>query len=181
MVVAHGNLIHSFHAIIQAIPITTDDAVLSVLPMSHMFERGAGILAPIGVGATVAFAERQIERWAADMAEVKPTLMATIPFFFERLEQRVLADLGPGWAIAGRCSGGRPGSAAATTRTTSPAGPTAHGSVFADGSRLARCSHHSGERLVDGCATSSPAARRSLSPPACSSSRSASRSWRATD
>ena len=99
VVVSHGNLVHSFHAIVQAIPITSADIVLSVLPMSHMFERGAGILAPIGVGATVAFAERQIERWAADMAEVRPTLMATIPLFFERLEQRILADVarGPGY------------------------------------------------------------------------------------
>ncbi|HET9496873.1 MAG TPA: long-chain fatty acid--CoA ligase [Candidatus Limnocylindria bacterium] len=96
VVVAHGNLVHSFHAIVQAIPITSADTVLSVLPMSHMFERGAGILAPIGVGATVAFAERQIERWAADMAEVRPTLMATIPLFFERLEQRILADVARG-------------------------------------------------------------------------------------
>ncbi|HJT64124.1 MAG TPA: AMP-binding protein [Candidatus Limnocylindria bacterium] len=96
VVVAHGNLVHSFHAIVQAIPISRADTILSVLPMSHMFERGAGILAPIGVGATVAFAERQIERWAAGMAEVRPTLMATIPLFFERLEQRVLADIARG-------------------------------------------------------------------------------------
>jgi long-chain acyl-CoA synthetase len=96
VVVAHGNLVHSFHAIVQAIPITSRDTVLSVLPMSHMFERGAGILAPIGVGATVAFAERQIERWAADMAEVRPTLMASIPLFFERIEHRVATELGRG-------------------------------------------------------------------------------------
>ncbi|HJT63932.1 MAG TPA: AMP-binding protein [Candidatus Limnocylindria bacterium] len=96
VVVAHCSLVHSFHAIVQAIPISSADTILSVLPMSHMFERGAGILGPIGVGATVAFAERQIERWAAGMAEVRPTLMATIPLFFERLEQRVLADLARG-------------------------------------------------------------------------------------
>ena len=57
--------------------------------MSHMFERGAGIVVALGIGASVAFAERQIERWAADMAEVRPTLMATIPLFFERIEQHI--------------------------------------------------------------------------------------------
>jgi long-chain acyl-CoA synthetase len=67
-----------------------------------MFERGAGILAPIGVGATVAFAERQIERWAADMAEVQPTLMASIPLFFERIAHRAETELArrPGWRRA---------------------------------------------------------------------------------
>jgi long-chain acyl-CoA synthetase len=99
VVVAHRSLVHSFHATIQAIPITSSDVVLSVLPMSHMFERGAGILAAIGVGATVAFAERQIDRWAANMAEVQPTLMASIPLFFERFEQRVLADLRRGSGV----------------------------------------------------------------------------------
>ncbi len=96
VVVAHGNLVHSFHAIVQAIPITSADLVLSVLPMSHMFERAGGTLALLGVGGTVAFAERQIERWAADMAEVRPTLMASIPLFFERIERRVTADLARG-------------------------------------------------------------------------------------
>jgi long-chain acyl-CoA synthetase len=102
VVVAHRSLVHSFHAICQAIPIGPDDVFLSVLPMSHMFERGAGILAGIGVGATVAFAERQIERWGADMASVRPTLMASIPLFFERIAHRVTAELarGPGYRRA---------------------------------------------------------------------------------
>jgi long-chain acyl-CoA synthetase len=47
----------------------------------------------------VAFAERQIDRWAANMAEVQPTLMASIPLFFERFEQRVLADLRRGSGV----------------------------------------------------------------------------------
>ncbi len=89
VVVAHGNLLHSYQAIRQAIPLSQDDRALSVLPMSHMFERGAGIVVALGIGASVAFAERQIERWAADMAEVRPTLMATIPLFFERIEQHI--------------------------------------------------------------------------------------------
>jgi len=89
VVVAHGNLLHSYQAIRQAIPLSEDDQALSVLPMSHMFERGAGIVVALGIGASVAFAERQIERWAADMAEVRPTMMATIPLFFERIEQHI--------------------------------------------------------------------------------------------
>ena len=99
VVVAHGNLVHSVHAILQGLPMTSADTVLSVLPMSHMFERAAGILAPIGVGATVAFADRQFERWAGDMAQVRPTLMASIPLFFERIEHRVATELarGPGF------------------------------------------------------------------------------------
>jgi long-chain acyl-CoA synthetase len=102
VVASHGNLLHSFHATVQAISITSSDVMLSVLPMSHMFERGGAMLAGLGSGATIAFAERQIERWAADMGEVQPTLMASIPLFFERIEHRIRAGVatGPAWRRA---------------------------------------------------------------------------------
>jgi len=96
VVASHGNLLHSFHATVQAISITSSDVMLSVLPMSHMFERGGAMLAGLGAGATIAFAERQIERWAADMGEVQPTLMASIPLFFERIEHRIKTGVATG-------------------------------------------------------------------------------------
>jgi long-chain acyl-CoA synthetase len=64
--------------------------------MSHMFERGGAMLAGLGAGAAIAFAERQIERWAADMGEVQPTLMASIPLFFERIEHRIKTGVATG-------------------------------------------------------------------------------------
>jgi long-chain acyl-CoA synthetase len=64
--------------------------------MSHMFERGGAMLAGLGAGAAIAFAERQIERWAADMGEVQPTLMASIPLFFERIEHRIRTGVATG-------------------------------------------------------------------------------------
>jgi len=96
VVLAHGNLLHSFHATIVAIPISSTDVLLSVLPLSHVFERVSATLAGLGVGATIAFAERQIERWAADMAEVRPTLMASIPLYFERIEHRIRTGVAAG-------------------------------------------------------------------------------------
>lgn len=96
VVASHGNLLHSFHATVEAISISSTDVMLSVLPMSHMFERGGAMLAGLGAGATIAFAERQIERWAADMGEVRPTLMASIPLFFERIEHRIKTGVATG-------------------------------------------------------------------------------------
>ncbi|MEK6191095.1 MAG: long-chain fatty acid--CoA ligase [Chloroflexota bacterium] len=96
VVASHANLLHSFHATVEAIPITSADVMLSVLPMSHMFERGGAMLAGLGAGATIAFAERQIERWAADMGEVRPTMMASIPLFFERIEHRIKTGVATG-------------------------------------------------------------------------------------
>ena len=85
----HGNVVHSAVAATQAIPISAADVILSVLPLSHMFERGANVLGCLGVGATVVFAERAMERWAADMAEVRPTVLCCVPLFFDLLEQGI--------------------------------------------------------------------------------------------
>jgi long-chain acyl-CoA synthetase len=99
VILTHGNVIHNFEAASQAIPFDENDRALSVLPLSHMLERAAGIYVPLGIGAEVAFAEPVMERWAANLAEVRPTIMVTIPLFFQRIHQRVLAEVGkqPAW------------------------------------------------------------------------------------
>jgi long-chain acyl-CoA synthetase len=61
--------------------------------MSHMLERGAGVYVLLGVGGTVVFAERRMERWAVNMAEVAPTIMVCVPRFFEHIERRIRADV----------------------------------------------------------------------------------------
>jgi long-chain acyl-CoA synthetase len=85
----HGNIVHSALAATQAIPISPADVVLSVLPLSHMFERGANVLACLAAGATVVFADRAMERWGADMVEVRPTVMCCVPLFFDQLERQI--------------------------------------------------------------------------------------------
>jgi long-chain acyl-CoA synthetase len=93
VILTHGNVIHNFEAASQAIPFDENDRALSVLPLSHMLERAAGMYVPLGIGAEVAFAEPVMERWAANLAEVRPTIMVTIPLFFQRIHQRVLSEV----------------------------------------------------------------------------------------
>ena len=40
-----------------------------------------------------------MERWASNLAEVRPTIMVTVPLFFQRIHQRVLAEVDkqPAW------------------------------------------------------------------------------------
>ncbi len=99
VVLTHGNVIHNFEAARQAIPFDEHDLALSVLPLSHMLERAAGLYVPLAIGAGVAFAEPLIERWAANLVEVRPTIMVTIPLFFQRIHQKVLAEVErqPAW------------------------------------------------------------------------------------
>jgi len=99
VVLTHGNVIHNYEAVRQAIPVDENDLALSVLPLSHMLERAAGMYVPLAIGAGVAFAEPVMERWAANLAEVRPTIMVTVPLFFQRIHQRVLSEVDkqPAW------------------------------------------------------------------------------------
>jgi long-chain acyl-CoA synthetase len=98
----HGNVVHSALAATQAIPISPADVILSVLPLSHMFERGANVLACLGAGATVVFADHAMERWAADMLEVRPTVMCCVPLFFDQLERGIRRQVAGGSSSARR-------------------------------------------------------------------------------
>jgi long-chain acyl-CoA synthetase len=90
-VLSHANLLYQFYAATQIIDLYPEDIFLSWLPLAHSFERVAGQVVPFGVGSTVAYAEPLIERLPANMAEVRPTVMAAVPRLYERVYGRVLS------------------------------------------------------------------------------------------
>ena len=71
VVLTHGNILHNFEGGVQAVDFNENDLFLSFLPLSHMTERAAGQIVPLGRGCTIAYAEPAIERLAANMAEVQ--------------------------------------------------------------------------------------------------------------
>jgi long-chain acyl-CoA synthetase len=93
VVLTHGNILHNFEAGIQAVDFDENDLFLSFLPLSHMTERAAGQVVPLGRGCTIAYAEPAIERLAANMAEVRPTVMVAVPRLYERLYARVMSTV----------------------------------------------------------------------------------------
>jgi long-chain acyl-CoA synthetase len=99
VLLTHGNLLHNAETAPAAIPFTPDDVVLSMLPLSHMFARSAGMFAPLGLGISIAFAEPVLARLASNLVEVRPTVMLTIPLFFQRIYKRITDEIaaGPGW------------------------------------------------------------------------------------
>ncbi|HVM24608.1 MAG TPA: long-chain fatty acid--CoA ligase [Candidatus Limnocylindrales bacterium] len=92
----HGNILFNYQAALQVVDITDEDLFLSWLPLSHIFERLVGEFLPLGLGATVAYAEPLIERLAQNMADVQPTVMAAVPRFYERVYGRVRSTIDAG-------------------------------------------------------------------------------------
>ena len=91
--IRHGNLLYNYEAAVQIVDFYETDVFLSWLPLSHIFERLTGEIIPLAHGSTVVYAESLIERLADNMVEVKPTVMAAVPRFYERVYGRVLASV----------------------------------------------------------------------------------------
>ena len=66
-----------------------DEIFLSFLPASHAYEHTGGQHFPIGLGAQIYFAE-SLEKLAANIEEVRPTIMVVVPRLFEMLRARIL-------------------------------------------------------------------------------------------
>ncbi|QJU57082.1 long-chain fatty acid--CoA ligase [Sphingomonas sp. AP4-R1] len=68
---------------------TGDEIFLSLLPLSHAYEHSGGQHLPIGLGGQIYYAEG-IDKLAANIEEVRPTIMIVVPRLFELLRGRIL-------------------------------------------------------------------------------------------
>jgi long-chain acyl-CoA synthetase len=64
------------------------DLFLSILPLSHMFERTGGYYFPLSLGAKVVYT-RGVAQIAEDLASQSPTVMFAVPRVFERFKARI--------------------------------------------------------------------------------------------
>ena len=88
VMLSHRNILSNVAAILAVHPIHQTDVLLSVLPLSHMFERTGGYYLPLCAGATVTYC-RGISELAQDMAEQRPTVIMAVPRLFERMLARI--------------------------------------------------------------------------------------------
>jgi long-chain acyl-CoA synthetase len=83
----HSNVVSNLIATSDRLAFTPEDVCLSVLPLSHIFERGAMYMY-LHHGARVFFAEA-IERVGDNMREVRPTVVVAVPRLFEKIYARI--------------------------------------------------------------------------------------------
>ncbi|HET7903110.1 MAG TPA: AMP-binding protein, partial [Candidatus Eisenbacteria bacterium] len=69
---------------LQAMQLRPDDIYLSFLPLSHIFERCSGYYTMLYAGTTIAYAE-SFERIAANLKEVRPTIVLSVPRLYEKI------------------------------------------------------------------------------------------------
>jgi long-chain acyl-CoA synthetase len=88
VMLSHGNIIANVTSCQETHMARPTDVFLSILPLSHMFERTGGYYLPLSLGAKVVYA-RGVAELADDLAAQAPTVMFAVPRIFERFHARV--------------------------------------------------------------------------------------------
>lgn len=92
VMLTHENFISNVWMAKDTVPsIGPDDRYLSFLPLCHVYERLATYYLGTYVGAEIAFAQ-SMESISANMIEVKPTVMTTVPRLLEKVKERVIKN-----------------------------------------------------------------------------------------
>ncbi len=87
VMLTHGNLTSEATLALAAMSVSATDVYLSFLPLSHVFERCSGLYTMLQAGATIAYAE-SLDGMAANLVEVRPTILLAVPRFYEKLLAR---------------------------------------------------------------------------------------------
>jgi long-chain acyl-CoA synthetase len=88
----HRNLASNLLAVCQVIGIDASDTILSFLPLSHSFERIVDYAA-LHSGASIAY-PASMDRVVEAMQQVRPTIVAGVPRFYEKLYSAVMQARG---------------------------------------------------------------------------------------
>ena len=91
----HGAILHNLEGATDIISTDfgwDDEVFLSFLPASHAYEHMGGQMFPIALAAQIYYAE-SLEKLAANIEEVQPTIMVVVPRLFEMLRARILKSV----------------------------------------------------------------------------------------
>jgi long-chain acyl-CoA synthetase len=87
-VLTHGNLASNVVTALEAVEMGEGHRCLSFLPLTHVFERMAGHYLMVHIGASIYYAE-SVATVPADLMEVKPTVIASVPRIYEKVFGRI--------------------------------------------------------------------------------------------
>ncbi|HET9788511.1 MAG TPA: long-chain fatty acid--CoA ligase [Pyrinomonadaceae bacterium] len=88
VMLSHHNFISNILAITDGLPISSTDVALSVLPLSHIFER-TGFYVFCYNGMSVYYAA-SFDQVGENLREVRPTVMTAVPRLFEKVYHRIV-------------------------------------------------------------------------------------------
>ncbi len=100
VVLSHESLIHNLDAALELINQfkIEDERFLSFLPLSHSYERMAGLYFPLLIGAEIFFCT-SLEKLLNEIKEVKPTIVSAVPRLYENIYKKIKSRANKSGAI----------------------------------------------------------------------------------
>jgi long-chain acyl-CoA synthetase len=92
VVLTHSNLASNVSAVQDTFPITEADRSLAFLPWAHVFGQVAELHFLLSKGASIALVE-SVDKLLDNLAEVKPTVLISVPRIFSRLYTAVHSQI----------------------------------------------------------------------------------------
>jgi long-chain acyl-CoA synthetase len=90
VMLTHGNFCALLASVGRLFPLTSDDRLLSVLPLHHAFEFACGLLLPLSMGARIIYLDRlDGDRLATSLQAGRVTCMVGVPALWQLLERRI--------------------------------------------------------------------------------------------
>ncbi|MFW5683640.1 MAG: AMP-binding protein [Spirochaetota bacterium] len=89
VMLSHRNIVRNIASARSVVSIDTEDRFLSVLPLAHSYECTIGFLVPLASGASITYLGRPpaLSTLLPALAEVKPTMMLSVPLIMEKVYQ----------------------------------------------------------------------------------------------
>ncbi len=88
VMLTHGNITSNVTAALRVLGYSSRDVVLSILPLSHSFERMA-FYCYLHAGLSIAYAE-SFDKVAENLRDIRPTVLVGVPRLFEKMRARIL-------------------------------------------------------------------------------------------
>jgi long-chain acyl-CoA synthetase len=84
VILSHANIISNVNSVQGMLPLGADDRSLSFLPWAHSFGHTVELHCMLSRGASIAICEA-VEKIIANLAEVKPTVLISVPRIFNKI------------------------------------------------------------------------------------------------
>ncbi len=101
VMLSHGNMLSNIAGFLPLVPLRPGQRLLSILPLSHVFERGTGHFGAYLLGLEVAYAERP-DTVLRDMEAAHPDIVIAVPRVFQLLYGRVRRSVEERKGVLGR-------------------------------------------------------------------------------
>lgn len=92
VMICNRNLAENINAVSAYVKLTTDDRLMSILPLHHTYESTIGFLLPFAVGASISVCQG-LKYIVPNLKETNPTAILTVPLLVENLYKKINANI----------------------------------------------------------------------------------------